>query len=120
MNKRSIGTEYEQFARDYLEKHGVKILEQNYRNRSGEIDLIGRDGEYTVFIEVKYRSTSQNGHPLEAVTYSKQKQISKVADYYRIVHKLSEFIPMRFDVIAILGDEITWVKNAFYYQGRYK
>lgn len=119
MNKRSVGTKYEQQAKDFLIKNGVKILEENYRNRSGEIDLIGKDGDYTVFFEVKYRSTNQNGHPLEAVTYAKQKQISKVADYYRIVKRLSEFTPVRFDVIAILGDEITWVKNAFYYQGRY-
>ena len=115
MNKREVGTEYEELSKNYLQKNGVKILEQNFRNRFGEVDLIGKDGEYLVFFEVKYRKSLKQGHPLEAVTKAKQRQICKVADYYRVLKKIGEFSPIRFDVIAILGDEITWLKNAFYY-----
>lgn len=118
INKRSIGTEYEKLAKEHLQKNGVVILEENFRNRFGEIDIIGRDGDYLVFFEVKYRSNLKLGHPLEAVNYAKQKQISRVSDYYRVIKKIGDFAPMRFDVIAIFGSEITWIKNAFYYVGK--
>lgn len=113
MNTRKTGTEYEQLAAEYLQNQGVAILENNYRNRRGEIDLIGRDGEYTVFFEVKYRRDNSKGYPVEAVNYGKQKIICRVADYYRMIHRMGEFTPVRYDVVAICGAEITWYKNAF-------
>ena len=67
MNTRKKGAEYEQTAIEYLQRQGVEILEHNYRNRRGEIDIIGKDGDYTVFIEVKYRKDSAAGQPAEAV-----------------------------------------------------
>lgn len=113
MNTRKKGAEYEQVAAGYLRRCGVEILECNYRNRRGEIDLIGRDGAYTVFFEVKYRRTNQKGAPAEAVNYTKQKTICRVADYYRMTHGMGEFSAVRYDVVAIEGKEITWYKNAF-------
>ncbi len=113
MNTRKKGAEYEQMAAGYLQRRGVKILECNYRNRRGEIDLIGRDGAYTVFFEVKYRRTAQKGTPAQAVHYTKQKTICRVADYYRMTHGMGEFSAVRYDVVAIEGEEITWYKNAF-------
>ena len=74
MNKRKTGAKYEKQAADYLERQGVEILARNYRNRKGEIDLIGRDSEYTVFFEVKYRRDNSKGTPEEAVHYGKQKK----------------------------------------------
>ena len=68
MNKRKIGNTYEQMAAEYLQNAGVKIVEKNYRNRQGEIDLIGFDGECLVFFEVKYRKNASKGAPVEAVT----------------------------------------------------
>ncbi len=67
MNTRKKGAAYEQTAIEYLQGRGVVILEHNYRNRRGEIDIIGRDGEYTVFCEVKYRRDDAKGDPAEAV-----------------------------------------------------
>ena len=67
MNKREIGDNYELLAADYLRNNGVKILVKNYRNRFGEIDLIGYDGETLVFFEVKYRNNLQSGYAEEAV-----------------------------------------------------
>lgn len=113
MNTRKKGAEYEEKAARYLQSHGVHILECNYRNRRGEIDLIGRDGEYLVFFEVKYRKDNTMGTPAEAVDYRKQRNICKVADYYRMIHKISEFTAVRYDVIAICKEEVVWYKNAF-------
>lgn len=113
MNKRRIGSEYEKKAVGYLKKQGLTVLETNFRNRYGEIDIICRDGEFTVFVEVKYRSSTKNGDPAESVNYAKQKNICKVADYYRIIHKMGEYTPIRYDVITFLGTEIKWYKNAF-------
>ena len=113
MNTRKKGAEYEQTAIEYLQRQGVEILEHNYRNRRGEIDIIGRDGEYTVFVEVKYRRDASVGDPAEAVNYRKQRTICRVADYYRMVHHLGDFTPVRYDVVAICGEDITWYQNAF-------
>ena len=113
MNTRKTGETYEQKAAEYLRSQGVQILECNYRSRIGEIDLIGQDGAYLVFFEVKYRKDNQKGAPAEAVTYSKQKTICKVADYYRMCHGIGEFAAIRYDVIAVCGKELTWYRNAF-------
>lgn len=113
MNTRKKGAAYEQVAIEYLQSHGMAIIEHNYRNRKGEIDIIGRDGEYTVFVEVKYRRDTCKGDPVEAVNYSKQRTICKVADYYRMMHHMGDFTPVRYDVVAICGEDITWYQNAF-------
>lgn len=113
MNTRKKGDTYEQIAIEYLQRQGVEILEHNYRNRRGEIDLIGRDGEYTVFFEVKYRKDHSRGYPAEAVNYGKQRIICRVADYYRMNHHMGDFTPVRYDVVSICGRQITWYRNAF-------
>ena len=118
MNKRKVGAEKESLSAAFLEKQGVIILERNYRNRSGEIDLIGREGEYLVFFEVKYRHNANMGHPEEAVGYAKQRQICRVADYYRYVRGHSSQMSVRYDVIAIEGEQMRWVKNAFPHHNR--
>ena len=71
------------------------------------------DGEYIVFFEIKYRKNDASGQPAEAVDYRKQRKICKVADYYRMMHQIGEFSPVRYDVVAICGTEITWYQNAF-------
>lgn len=113
INKRKMGEFYEQKAAQYLCSQGVNILECNYRNHIGEIDLIGQEDDYLVFFEVKYRKDNQKGAPAEAVTYSKQRTICKVADYYRMCHGIGESAAIRYDVIAVCGKEWTWYRNAF-------
>lgn len=116
MNKREVGTKKEETACTYLTGNGVRVKERNFRCRRGEIDIIGYDGEYLVFFEVKYRKNgSDKGSALEAVGIGKQKKICRVADYYRMIHRCPSDMPIRFDVVAIDGDEIQWVKNAFEY-----
>ena len=80
-NTRSTGSCYERKAADYLKQQGLFILRYNYRCRFGEIDLIARDGEYLVFVEVKYRKDNSSGYSLAAVNPAKQKTICKVARY---------------------------------------
>ena len=118
MNKRQVGSAAENKVAAFLEKQGVRILERNYRNRSGEVDIIGKADGYLVFFEVKYRSTLKMGYPQESVSIIKQRQICRVADFYRCTHNLSLSTSIRFDVVAVVGDEIKWIKNAFPYRCR--
>lgn len=112
-NKRSLGGEKEQLAMDYLREQGAKILAKNFYFHGGEIDLIVKDNEYVCFIEVKYRKSNQFGTPEEAVTLSKQKKIIRGANVFLYKNRYPTDTPCRFDVISVLGQEITWIKNAF-------
>ena len=87
MNKRAVGTAYEKLAGEYLRQQGYEILEYNFRCRMGEVDIVAKDGEYLVFVEVKYRSSGRSGSPLEAVDRRKQRIISKVASYYCLIER---------------------------------
>ena len=115
MNTRGIGTKKEDAAARYIKERGGTVRERNFRSRMGEIDIIAKDEGAVCFIEVKYRKSDRKGHPAEAVNAGKQNTICRTADYYRMKHGLPEDIPYRFDVISIIGDEITWYKNAFQY-----
>ena len=117
MNKRTTGAAYEKLAGAFLEQQGYKVIAYNFRCRLGEIDVIAKDDGYLVFVEVKYRKTDEVGNPLEAVTKRKQQIISRVANYYCLTHGYGETEPCRFDVVAIWGERIKVVKNAFEYQG---
>lgn len=115
MNKRKTGSEKEAAAAEYLEQNNIRIVCRNFNSAKGEIDLIGYDGDTLVFFEVKYRSGSNFGYAAEAVDHKKQKVICRVSDYYRMINRVSDFSPCRFDVIAIDEDKISWYKNAFDY-----
>ena len=113
MNRRETGTQYEERAAEYLIAQNYQILERNYRIRSGEIDIIARDGTVLVFIEVKYRKNDESGNPLEAVDIRKQRKIIKVERYYLYQKKYGD-VPCRFDVIGICGSHIEHIKDAFW------
>ena len=112
--RREVGSRYEYIEASYLERNGVRIIEHNYQKKTGEIDLIAQDGEYLVFVEVKYRSDGKQGEPLNAVDYRKQKKIGQTAQWYMTEKKIGVETPCRFDVIGILGEKITWVRDAFW------
>ena len=115
MNKREVGTAYEKKAGEFLEKQGLRILCCNFRNRYGEIDIVAKDGEVTVFVEVKYRKNRTSGMPEEAVGEGKQRKICRVSDYFRIRHPEYCAMQVRYDVIAVCAEETRWYKNAFFY-----
>ena len=113
MNRRKIGSEYENAVAKALENRGYRVIERNFRCRIGEIDLIAREGEYLCFVEVKYRSKREAGTPEEAVDGKKQKRISRAALYYLMRQGLGDTTPCRFDVVGIRPEEIRVTKNAF-------
>lgn len=115
MNKRAIGTAYEKKAAVYLEEQGYRIVASNYRCRSGEIDLIAREGQYLVFLEVKYRVDLRWGSGLEAVDYRKRQRILRAARWYLYEKRLSQETACRFDVISFDGEQTLLIRNAFTY-----
>lgn len=112
-NFRTVGTEKERLAARYLADRGYTILETNYYCKAGEIDLIAREEEYLCFIEVKYRADLSAGYPEEAVDPRKAGRITRSALYYMNMHGIPDDTPCRFDVVAILGDEIHLIRDAF-------
>ncbi len=114
-NNRKTGAEYEQKAAQYLETLGYQVIERNFCCRSGEIDLIAKDGEYLVFIEVKYRTDARMGEPLAAVDFRKQQKISRAASYYCLSHGIPQQQPCRFDAAAFIQGTWTVIQNAFDY-----
>jgi len=112
-----FGRESEALAADILRRSGYRILTRNYRTKMGEIDIIARDGETIVFVEVKARRDEGHyGHPKYAVTRAKQQKISKAALYY-LKGTGQMRCRARFDVVTLTsrGDDVRYeiVKNAF-------
>ena len=118
LNNRELGKLGEYFANKYISQNGYLPLEKNYRTKGGEIDIIAKDGDYTVFIEVKARKSIRFGYPREAVDYRKQIKIKNIANIY--LSKNNKFNShIRFDVIEVMLNtinevkSITLLKNAF-------
>ncbi|MEN2258172.1 YraN family protein [Paraclostridium benzoelyticum] len=114
MNNIQKGNLGEKIATNYLISKGAYILENNYKLKFGEIDIIVKLNEELVFVEVKARSNINFGYPSEAVNYKKQMKIKSVAKYYIVKNKL-EKVPIRFDVIEVYlkNNEINHIENAF-------
>jgi putative endonuclease len=111
-SRQQQGQQAEDWAYNYLQAQGLSLVVRNYRLRGGEIDLIARDGDYLVFIEVRYRSSNQFGGALASIDLRKQQRIIRTAQHYLLTHPMD--LPCRFDVIAIdQAQQITWLKNAF-------
>lgn len=107
------GEQAEQFAREYLEQQGLRWQASNFRCKQGELDLVMREGETVVIVEVRYRQSQQYGGALASITPKKQARIIAATQHYVIINRLSN-AAIRFDVIAIAGDQqIDWIKNAF-------
>ncbi len=111
-----FGQEGETVAVRHLKKCGYKILERNYRNKIGEIDIIAKDRDTIVFVEVKTRRNDHFGGPKWAVTYRKQQKISMVALAYLKELRMSDR-KARFDVVTVVEHQlkpaVEIIKNAF-------
>ena len=112
IKNREIGKKYEKIAVKFLKKHNFSIIFCNYANKIGEIDIIAKEKNTVVFVEVKYRSDMLFGRPCEAVDKFKQEKIRKVASIFIANNNLSG-CDFRFDVIEILDDKINHIKDAF-------
>ncbi|MCB9247989.1 MAG: YraN family protein [Ignavibacteriales bacterium] len=116
-NKKETGDRGEKLAAELLIKKNYKIVEQNYRFGHGEIDIIAKDKDVLVFVEVKTRKNLEFGPPEFAVTKNKHRQIRKIAEAYLYEKKISD-LDCRIDVVAILlkknlPPEINHIENAF-------
>lgn len=116
-NRQRLGTKGEDIAVLHLESKGYRVVGRNFRCRLGEIDIIARDGQFLVFIEVKTRRSLAFGDPTEAVTLKKQQQISRVAMYY-IGQLRSPAGAVRFDVVSVIvpgngNPKVDIIENAF-------
>nr|WP_163502799.1 YraN family protein [Halomonas socia] len=112
---RQRGAQIERSVADWLIQRGLVLVASNQHAKGGELDLVMRDGEILVFIEVKHRADSRHGHPLEFVTATKQRRLIRAARFYLQRNGLS--CACRFDVVAVIGHapdlDIQWVRGAF-------
>ena len=115
MNTRiTRGARAEQLAAQFLQRQGLKLLQQNYRCRYGEIDLILYDGNTLVFAEVRLRSRSDFGGAAASINASKQAKLVRTAQHY--LATLGKIPPCRFDAMLLKsmdGSDIEWIRNAF-------
>jgi len=113
----ATGKYAEDLALAYLTKQGLKLLSRNFTSRYGEIDLIMRDKEYLVFVEVRYRTHHQLVDGVTSVDTRKQQRLIRTAHYYLQVNKVNVDTSARFDIISIThkqdDTDIEWLKNAF-------
>ncbi|WP_111643208.1 YraN family protein [Marinimicrobium alkaliphilum] len=105
-------------AESYLQEQGLTPWTRNYRCKVGELDLIMRDGDYLVFVEVRLRNNRDYADGLESITASKQRKLVRAAQFYLQQHQLTDKLPCRFDVIAMhytteQQPVFTWLRNAF-------
>ena len=108
------GKQAEHWAADFLQKHGLQLLTQNFSSRLGEIDLIMQDNDMLVFVEVRQRRGTDFGGAAASVDIHKQKRLIRAAQYY--LAKLDSTPPCRFDVVLMddaEGRNVQWIKNAF-------
>jgi len=118
MSNKTLGNYGESLARQYLKGLGYRILEENFRNKLGEIDLIAQDGKTICFVEVKTRQSTDQGQPYEAINSWKIRKLTQMATFY-LKHKFHSIeISARFDVISIVKNKegntnLQHIKNAF-------
>lgn len=114
MDKYASGVKGEEIAKEFLQAKGYAIVAQNiFYPNIGEIDIIAKDGNILVFVEVRTRTDNFFGNPLETITKAKIKKIVNTSRKYLSEHKIS-CQGYRYDVIGILYDKITHIENAFY------
>ena len=106
MDRQETGRRGEQAAAAYLERVGFAVLDTNWRTKAGEIDIVARDGDTLVLVEVKTRRTLTKGTPEDSVTASKQRRIGRLASAY-LQAMGTEPADVRFDVVTIyvLGED---------------
>lgn len=108
------GAAAEQLALDYLSSRGLRLVERNFRARAGEIDLIMREAEELVFVEVRARASAGFGGAAASVTAAKQRRIHRAAQLY-LQSRLGDarWPALRFDVVALESGSIRWLRSAF-------
>ena len=112
-----FGKRGEDLACEELRRRGYTILDRRFRTRCGELDIVARDAGVLVFVEVRARSSGKFGHAFESVTWQKRHRLTRMAESYLFLNRLSD-VPCRFDVVAVTanaigGLEVEVLKSAF-------
>jgi putative endonuclease len=116
---KSLGDSYEERAARWLARQGLRIVERNFRIRAGEIDIVARDGDCLVFVEVRARSHPRFAGAAASVDHAKQRRLLQAAALYLQARPQLARLPCRFDVIAFEprqsgpGAELRWIRQAF-------
>ncbi|ETR74133.1 MAG: endonuclease [Candidatus Magnetoglobus multicellularis str. Araruama] len=115
--RHQLGKDSETLAVNYLLENGYTIIQRNFRTKGGEIDIIARENNTLVFVEVKSRTSTRYGHALQSLTHRQKKRLTKTALMYLHQHQMKNQ-SARFDVVAIqkkqyTGTDIRLIKNAF-------
>jgi putative endonuclease len=119
LQRRNPGRAYETLAIKFLQRRGLQLVTRNYQCRGGEIDLIVKQGNTLIFVEVRYRQASTFGSAVESVTRAKQARIVHCARHYLMRHPNLSGCDLRFDIIGICqngnsrGYQVEWLDNAF-------
>ncbi|UGQ46461.1 YraN family protein [Massilia endophytica] len=103
------GQRSEDAALDHLRLQGLQLVERNFRCKVGELDLIMRDRTHLVFVEVRHRRSRTYGGAAASITPAKQKRLLRAAQFYLM--RFSQLPPCRFDVVALDGPQLTWLRN---------
>jgi len=115
LSKRELGNLGENLAVEHLQREGLKILARNYRCPKGEMDIIARDGDCLVFVEVRTRSSSSSGRAEESIVFHKLQRLKAIAMLYLLEQNIKKWPSLRFDVVAINitaeEPQINWLKN---------
>jgi putative endonuclease len=110
-----VGRRAETLAQEELRARGYAIVEANWRGSSGELDIVARDGDYLVFVEVRCRRGEDFGDPVESIDPAKRAAVLRTARAYVQAHD-AEDVPVRFDVVTVSGealDRVTLYADAF-------
>jgi putative endonuclease len=115
--RRALGQRAEQLAAEHLTRRGYHLIDRNYRWRGGELDLVAREGDTLVFVEVRARTRAEWGAPFETINRLKQRRVIRAALHWLMTHDLTR-APARFDVVSIMlppagPPAIELIQNAF-------
>lgn len=113
----TLGAKAEAYVRNYLEQHRCKIIHQNWRNKFCEIDIVAKDKKTYLFVEVKYRRSSQQGGIESVISADKMRRLRQAVEFWCFEYGIStQSIPIRIDVAFVSGDanhyQLEYVKNA--------
>ena len=115
--RRRKGGRFEQLALTWLKAQGLRLIQRNYQCKLGEIDLVMRDREVLVFVEVRFRARHGQVAPCETVDYRKQQKLLRTARHFLLWNQALAELPCRFDVLGISNEQSTpryeWIRNAF-------
>lgn len=116
-SRRGDGARVEALARDFLQRHGLSPVAANANYRGGELDLVMRDGDALVFVEVRYRKSAAFGGAAASVDANKRRKLVLAAELFLTAHREFARLSCRFDVVAAHGDvespDFDWLRDAF-------